>query len=164
MKNWAFIIFLCIFLVASVSAQYQDKVIGVHTEVKMVIEDEDLEVFAQVTTGDKPGAQMLTCYTLDVEGFQWQMIKLSENATISWVIEYTAVFNSDVRFQFIMNGPEYFQFLTDWTPSKYKYYYFTALETTNEWKKGTYTLTVIAEHDKTRSGAESIGSCRVRLY
>jgi hypothetical protein len=164
MKKWAFIIFLCIFLVASVSAQNQDKVIGVHTEVKMIIEDEEPEIYAQVTTGDKPGIQMLACFTLDAEEFQWQMIKLSENENIFWVIEYTAVFNSDVRFHFIMNGPEFFQFLTDWTPSKYKNYYATALETNNNWKKGTYTLTVIAEHDKTRSGAESVGSCRVRLY
>jgi hypothetical protein len=164
MKKRAFIIFLGIFLVVSVSAQYQDKVIGVHTEVKMVIEDENPDVVAQVTTGDKPGTQMLACYTLDADEFQWQMIKLSENERIFWVIEYTAVFNSDVRFHFIMNGPEFFQHLTDWTPSKYKNYYFTALETNNNWKKGTYTLTVIAEHERNRSGAESIGTCRVRLY
>jgi len=164
MKGRAILLFLCFLLVASVTAQDQNKVIGVHTEVKMVLEDEAPEVFAQVTTGDKPGTQMLACYTVDTEGYQWQMIKLSENEAISWVIEYTAVYNSDVRFHFIINGPEFFQYLTEWTPSKYKNYYATVLETNNDWKKGTYTLTVIAEHDKTRSGAESVGSCRVRLY
>ena len=164
MKGRAFLLFLCCLLVVSVSAQYQDKVIGVRTEVKMVIEDENPDVVAQVTTGDKPGTQMLACYTEDVEGYQWQMIKLSKSAEISWVIEYTAVNNSDVRFYYIMNGPEFYQALTEWTPSRYKKYYKTSLKTNNNWKKGTYTLTVIAEHDKTRSGAESVGSCRVRLY
>ena len=164
MKGRAFLLFLCFLLVVSASAQYQDKVIGVHTEVKMVIEDEEPEVYAQVTAGDKPGTQMLACYAMDAEEYQWQMIKLSENDKIFWVIEYTAVYNSDVRFHFIMNGPEFYQYLTEWTPSKYKNYYATVLETNNNWKKGTYTLTVIAEHDKTRSGAESVGSCRVRLY
>lgn len=164
MKAKAFVLFLCLLLVVSVSAKNQDKVIGVHTGIKAVIEEEELEFYAQVTTGDKPGTQMLTCYTMDAAGYQWQMIKLSENETIYWVIEYTAVFNSDVRFYFIINGPEFLQYLTDWTPSKYKNYYYTYLETNNNWKKGTYTLTVIAEHDSTRSGAEAIGSCRVRLY
>ncbi|HUU51502.1 MAG TPA: hypothetical protein VMW92_00625 [Candidatus Heimdallarchaeota archaeon] len=164
MKRMVFLLFLCFLLVTSVSAQQQDKVIGVHTEVKMVIEDEEPEVYAQVTTGDKPGTQMLACYAMDAEEYQWQMIELSENDKIFWVIEYTAVYNSDVRFHFIMNGPEFYQVLTSWTPSKYKTYYKTSLKTTNEWIKGTYTLTVIAEHRNNRSGAEAVGSCRVRLY
>jgi hypothetical protein len=164
MKGKVSLLFLCILLVVSASAQNQDKVIGVHTEVKTIFEGQEPEVYAQVTRGDKPGTQMMACYTMDAEEYQWQMIKLSENESIYWVIEYTAVYNSDVRFHFIMNGPEYFQHSTDWTPSKYKNYYATALETNNNWKKGTYTLTVIAEHENTRSGAESIGMCRVRFY
>ena len=145
-------------------AQYQDKTISIHTKVKKVIEDEETEIYAQVTQGDKPGTQMLACYTMDAEEYQWQMIKLSENEDIYWVIEYTAVYNSDVRFYFIMTGPEFYQEITPWTPSKYKNYYATILKTNNNWKKGTYTLTVIAEHENKRSGAESVGTCRVRLY
>ena len=64
MKMRIFLFLLCLLFVTSVSAQYQDKVIGVHTEVKMVIEDEEPEVYAQVTTGDttwNPDAGML-CY------------------------------------------------------------------------------------------------------
>jgi hypothetical protein len=164
MRNKIFLSLLCFLFVSTGSAQYQDKVIGVFTETKMIFEDQQPELYAQVTTGDKPGTQMLACYTMDSEEYQWQMIKLSQNESIYWVIEYTAVYNSDVRFYFIMNGPEFFQYVTDWTPSKYKNYYATVLETNNNWKKGTYTLTVIAEHRKTRSGAEAIGTCRVRLY
>lgn len=165
MKGKAFLIFLCLLLVASVSAQNQDKVIGVHTEVKMAIEDEDPGVVAQVTQGDKPGAQILTCYTADEDGAQMQMIRLSSNDSIFWVVEYTGVYyTSDASFHFIITGPEFFYFQTDFYQAKYKNYYFTALETNNNWKKGTYTVTVVAELDKNRSGAECIGSCRVRLY
>jgi hypothetical protein len=92
------------------------------------------------------------------------MIDLAENEYIYWVIEYTAVYDTDVRFYFIMNGPEFYETYTEWTPAKYKNYYVTILETNNNWLKGTYTLTVIAEQAKARSGAESICTCLVRLF
>jgi hypothetical protein len=164
MRGKTLILFLCLFLVASVSAQNQDKVISIRTEAKMQYEGPEPEVYAQVTQGDKPGVQMLTCYTLDAVGDQWQMIKLSENPYIYWVVEHTGVFNTDVRFYFIMNGPEFYEVVTEWTEAKYKNYYQTILETNNNWKKGTYTVTIIAEQQKKRSGAESICTCRVRFY
>ena len=165
MKGKAFLLFLCLLLVVSVSAQNQDKVIGVHTGVKAVIEDEDPGVVAQVLLGDKPGAQILTCYAADEDGTQMQMIKLSANDSIFWVVEYTGVYYSTkASFHFIITGPEFFYYQTDFYDAKYKKYYFTALNTNSNWKKGTYTLTVIAELNKNRSGAECIGSCIVRLY
>ena len=57
-----------------------------------------------------------------------------------------------------------YEVVTDWTSADYKDYNLTALQTNNNWLKGTYTLTVIAEQRKARSGAESICTCRVRLY
>jgi hypothetical protein len=164
MKGKTILLFLCFLLVVSVSAQNQDKVVGIHTEVKAVVEDGQPEIYAQVLKGDKPGVQMLTCYTLDEVGDQWQMIDLAENEDIYWVIEYTAVYDTDVRFYFIMNGPEFYEVQTEWFPAKYKNYYYTALQTNNNWLKGTYTLTVVAEQKKARSGAESVSTCRVRLY
>ena len=164
MRGRTVFLFLCFLLVISVSAQNQDKVIGIHTEVKAVVEDEQPEVYAQILKGDKPGVQMMTCYTLDEDAVQWQMIDLSENSEIYWVIEYTGVFTTDVRFHFIMNGPEFYQVSTGWTAAKYKNYYYTALQTNNNWLKGTYTPTVIAEQKKAYSGSESIGTCRVRFY
>ena len=165
MKGKAFLLFLCLLLVVTVSAQNQDKVIGVHTEVKAVIEDEDPGVVAQVTNPDKPGAQILTCYAADEDGVQMQMIKLSSNDSIFWVVEYTGVYySSKASFHFIITGPEFFYYQTDFYDAKYKKYYFTAMNTNSNWKKGTYTLTVIAELNKSRSGAECVGSCIVRLY
>lgn len=164
MRGKAVFLFLCFLLVISASAQYQDKVISVHTEVKAVVEDGQPEVYAQVVKGDKPGVQMMTCYTAGEDGIQWQMIDLSENSEIYWVIEYTAVFNTDVRFHFTINGPEFFQFYTDWYEAKYKSYYMTAVVTNNNWLKGTYTVNVTAEQRKSFSGAESFGSCRARFY
>ena len=164
MRGKAIFLFLCFLLVISVSAQNQDKVIGIRTEVKAVLEDGQPEVYAQVAKGDKPGVQILTCYTAGEDGIQWQMIDLSENYIIYWVIEYTAVYNTDVRFHFIINGPEFYQLYTEWTPARYNNYYMTVVETNNNWLRGTYTVTVIAEQRKPFSGAESLGTCRVKLY
>ncbi len=164
MRGKAIFLFLCFLLVLSVSAQNQDKVIGIRTEVKAVLEDGQPEVYAQVAKGDKPGVQMMTCYTAGEDGIQWQMIDLSENYVIYWVIEYTAVFSTDVRFHFIMNGPEFYQVYTPWTQARYNNYYMTVVDTTNNWLRGTYTVTVIAEQRNTYSGAESLGTCRVKFY
>lgn len=164
MKGKAFLLCLCILLVASVSAQNQDKVIGVHTDVKRVIDDEDFELFAQVTNPDKPGGQILTCYTAGEDEIQMQMIKLSENDSLWWVVEYTGVYNTKLSFHFIITGPEFFYYQTDFFAGNYKKYYYTALNTNANWKKGTYTLTVVAQQQKAKSGAECVGSCRVRLY
>jgi len=46
----------------------------------------------------------------------------------------------------------------------YKNYYYTWVSTNNNWKKGTYTLMVIAENKSAKGGAETVGTCRVRLY
>lgn len=164
MKGKAILLFLCFLLVVSVSAQNQDKLIGVRTEAKAVLENGQPEVYAQVAKGDKPGVQILTCYTAGEDEIQWQMIDLSENLVIYWVIEYTAVFNTDVRFHFIMNGPEFYEDYTEWTQARYNNYYLTTYITNNNWLRGTYTVTVIAEQRKSFSGAESIGTCRVKLY
>ena len=164
MKGKAILFFLCFLLVVSGSAQYQDKVISIHTEVKAVIEDNQPEMYAQVLKGDKPGVQMMTCYTAGEDGIQWQMIDLSENSEIYWVVEYTAVFNTNVRFHFIISGPEFYQFYTPWYQANYRNYYMTVADTNNNWLKGTYTVTVIAEQAKTFSGAEIISTCRVRFY
>jgi len=165
MKAKSVVLFLWFLLVLSAEAQNQDKVIGVHHEIKLAMEDKNPEMIAQVTQGDKPGVQILTCYNADEEGSLMQMIKLSENDSIFWIVEYTGVYyDADASFHFIITGPEFFYYPTDFFEAKYKNYYYTALETNNNWKKGTYTMTVIAELEKNRAGSACVGSCRVRLY
>ncbi|MGD9344803.1 MAG: hypothetical protein PVH84_03005 [Candidatus Aminicenantes bacterium] len=165
MKGKSILLFLCFLLVISASAQNQDKVIGVHHEIKLAMEDENPEMITQVLQRDKPGAQILTCYTADDDGNLMQMIELSDTDTIYWVVEYTGVYyDADASFHFIITGPEFFYYQTDFFEAKYKNYYYAALETNDNWKKGTYTMTVIAELEKNRAGSECVGSCRVRIY
>ena len=123
MRGKILLVFLSLLIIVSVSAQEQINIIDVRTEVKGIIDDVEPMVYSQVATGDKPGVQILTCYAMDVEEDQWQMIKLSRNPTIYWVIEYTAVFNTDVSFLYVWSGPQFSSFQTSWYKAKYKNYY-----------------------------------------
>jgi hypothetical protein len=164
MKGKDLLIFLCLLLVVSAFPQDQSKVIGEGVELKAVIEDDDLMVYPQVTAGDKPGIQALTCYVTDADFGVMQMLKLNENESIYFFIEYTALFNTNVAFHYIWSGPEFFTYSTDTYAAKYKNYYYLYIETNNNWKKGTYTLTVVAENKSAKSGSDVLGSCRVRFY
>ncbi len=164
MKGKVFLLFLSLLLIVSAFAQDQVKVTGEQCGIKAIIDDGELMVYPQVVQGDKPGTQTLTCYSTDEDLQVMQMIKLSQNNTIYWFIEYTAVYNTNVRFHYIWSGPEYFEYETDTYEGKYQNYYYVYVSTNNNWKKGTYTLTVIAENRSSKSGAETIGTCRVRLY
>jgi hypothetical protein len=163
MRGKILLVFLSLLLIVSAFAQGQSKVTGQQGGIKAVIDDE-LMVYTQVTPGDKPGIQTLTCYATDEDLGIMQMIKLNQNETIYWFIEYTAVFNTRVVFHYIWSGPEFYTFETDRYDGKYKNYSWVWVSTDNNWKKGTYTLTVIAENMSPKGGAEVVGSCRVRLY
>jgi hypothetical protein len=164
MKGKILLVFLSLLLIVSAFAQGQDKVTGEQGGIRAIIEDDEPMIYSQVTTGDKPGIQTLTCYATDEDLQVMQMIKLSQNKTIYWYIEYTAVFNTNVVFHYIWSGPEFFMYETDKYTGKYKNYNWVWVSTGNDWKKGTYTLTVIAENKSPKGGAEVVGSCRVRLY
>jgi hypothetical protein len=164
MKGKIFLLFLSLLLIVSVFAQGQGKVTGESMGIKAVIEDDEPMVYPQVLTGDKPGIQTLTCYTTDEDGQIMQMIKLNQNDTIYWFIEYTAVYNTNVIFHYIWSGPEFFEYETDKYKGVYKNYNYVWVSTNNDWKKGTYTLTVIAENKLAKGGAETVATCRVRLY
>lgn len=164
MKGKVCLLFLSLLLIFSVFAQSQSKVTGEECGIKAIIDDDEPMMYPMVSQGDKPGIQTLTCYTTDEDGQVMQMIRLSQTNTIYWFIEYTAVFNTNVRFHYIWSGPEFFEYETSSYEGKYKSYYYVYVSTNNNWKVGTYTLTVIAENVGAKSGAETIGTCRVRLY
>lgn len=164
MRGKILLVFLSLLLIVSAFAQGQDKITGEQCGIKAIIDDDESMVYPQVLQGDKPGIQTLTCYATDEDGEVMQMIKLSQNDTIYWFVEYTAVYNTNVVFHYIWSGPEYFEWETDRYSAAYKNYYYLWISTNNNWKKGTYTLTIIAENKSAKSGAETIGTCRVRLY
>jgi hypothetical protein len=164
MRGKILLVFLSLLIIVSAFAQDQSKITGEQCGIKAIIDDDEALVYPQVLQGDKPGIQTFTCYSTDEDGQVTQMIKLSQNDTIYWLIEYTAVYNTNVRFHYIWSGPEYYEYETDTYEGQYKNYYYVYVSTNNNWKKGTYTLTVIAENRSSKSGAETIGTCRVRLY
>ena len=101
MREKTFLIFLCLLFAATSFAMDQEKVIGENTVVKAVIEDSEPGISPLILTRDKPGCQMLVAYALDEDGILMQMIELAANSYIDWLVEYTALFNTTVRFHFI---------------------------------------------------------------
>jgi hypothetical protein len=164
MKVKVFMLFLCLLLVASVFAQKQNRVIGEVFGVKKIIDGEDPFASVQVRPVEKPGVLMLTCYVTDEDGAVSQVLKLSENSTIYFYVEYTATWNTNVAFHFILTGPEFLEYETDFFTARHKDYSYVGLYTGNDWKKGVYTLTVIAEQAKSLSGAECVAKCKFRFY
>ncbi len=164
MRGKILLVFISLLLIVSAFAQDKGKITGEQCGIKAVIEEDEFLVYPQVLTGDKPGIQTLTCYSTDEDLQVMQMIKLNQNDTIYWFIEYTAVYNTDVVFHYIWSGPEFYEYETDKFEGLYKNYYYTWVSTNNNWKKGTYTLMVIAENKSAKGGAETVGTCRVRLY
>ena len=164
MKVKVFMLFLCLLLVVSGFAQRQSKVIGERHGVKKITDGEESFASIQVKSEDKPGVLLLSCFVTDKEGFISQCLKLSENSTISFFIDYTATWNSNVRFHFIFTGPEYWEHKSNFYKVKYKDYSYVSLDTDNTWKKGIYTLTVIAEQAKSQSGADCVAKCKFRFY
>lgn len=158
---------LCLFLVIGLSAGEKDKVLGESFGVKRSLGPAALEfplMESQVTRGDKARILMLTSYVTDEAGEIMHCLDLSLNQTISFWIDFTAVYSTDVRFHFIWSGPEFYWHETDWYELGYKDYYYLSVDTDNNWRKGTYKLVIIAEQDGFASGAETVMECHVRFY
>jgi hypothetical protein len=81
-------------------------------------------------------------------------------------VDFTAVLNTKVKFHLFFTGPEFLYYTDDkWYNAKYKsadyfednVYYQSFF--TDEFKKGTYKLVVIAEQETPGSGAQTVAEC-----
>lgn len=165
----------CFFLIGVVAAQEQpqekalQKVIQENMGLKQIMgardffSDEPL-LSTQATQGDRSRILMLTSYVTDETGEIMHCLDLLSTNTISFFVEFTTIFNTDVRFHFIWTGPEFYSYSTDWYEAKYNEYYYFSVDTTTEWKKGVYKLVIIAEQWTRGGGAHAVHECNLKFY
>jgi len=162
MKTKILVFMLTLFLISPVIAQ--DKSISFGFKVKRAIEDGEQPISIQAKVGDKAKTVTFVAYVSDKNDEINHYLKLSQNNTIYFNIEYAAVLASNVRFHFAMTGPEAFAYSTDWVEGKTNSYYLYWISTNNNWKKGTYKMVVMAEPKKGGSGAECVATCVFKFY
>jgi len=161
MKLKLFVVVLTLMLIVPTLAQ--EKVIGEKCGVKKIL-DLDEEAASIQLLSDKAKVVTLTSYLWDENYNQVNLIKLSENNEIYFFIDYYVTKATDVRFHYYWTGPEYYELTSDWYSSKRATGYYHYFYTNNNWQKGIYTLTVIAEQGSNASGGECVSTCRFRFY
>jgi hypothetical protein len=166
MKTKIFIIVLGLLLVGSVTAKdkAQDKVVSEQWGVKAVIDEGEDIMYEQALNRDKARIVLFTAYVVDDYGDINHYLKLSNNDYIYYYIEYCSVNSTKVRFHFNWTGPEYYDYVTDWANGSTNTYYYYYISTNNNWEKGTYQLTIIAEQQKVASGGECVRTVVYRTY
>jgi hypothetical protein len=163
-----FLLIAPVFIISQTEATAQNKVKRTIHGTRKVLEEGELAGI-QAKKGDKARALLLAAtawalFTGDTDPFISQVIDLAEVDELQFYVDFTAVANTKVKFHFIFTGPEFWTYTDDeWYDAKSNSYDFYGLITTTDWKKGTYTLVVVAEPQTLSSGAECVAMCVFRL-
>ena len=163
------IIIICFSLVVMLSAQDKTKITREKLKVKKNIPSEKYETESfsydfQPSMGDTSRILMLTSYVTNDYGEIMHCLDLTSTEYISFWIEFTAIFETDVKFHFIWTGPEFYYYETDWYEVYYNDYYYFGVDTNTNWKRGVYKLIIIAEQGMTAGGAHAVMECNVKFY
>jgi hypothetical protein len=150
-------------LMLIVPAFAQEKIIGEKFGIKKSIALDEDNASIQLLS-DKARAVMLLPYVWDEDLNLNHYLKLSANSIIYFFVDYCVTRPTDIRFHYVWTGPEYYSWTSDWYSTLRNKYYSFGVYTNNNWQKGIYTLTIIAEQDSSASGAECVATCRVRFY
>jgi len=161
MKLKLFVVVLTLMLVVPTLAQ--EKVIREEFGIKKVL-DLDEEAASIQLLSDKARAVSLVTFLWVTGPYPEHMIKLSQVDTIHFYTDFVVTKPTNVRFHYIFTGPEYYEYITDWKSTSRNTYHYVDCITNNNWQKGIYTLTVIAEQGSNASGAECMSTCRFRFY
>lgn len=174
MKFKGLMIVLALLLAAPLAAQD-----GVYEWVTHKAMGEDTPGFnTQIVKGEKMGAVLTSCWvvadydesqTVDDIDINW----VDSNAEdIVFLVNYTAIFTTNVRFRLIITGPTFYMRTSDnWYIAKYKTnssygvgFDMTASHTTFRLAKGEYTVAFIAEQQKPYGGTELVATTTFRVY
>ena len=95
-------------------------------------------------------------------------VKLSEAEEISFLVNYTALFTTKVRFRLIITGPTFYMRTSDhWYDAKYRtgsMYGVGGFMNNFNFTRGEYTVIFIAEQQKPFGGSECVASTTFRVY
>lgn len=91
-------------------------------------------------------------------------IDLNEIEELRFDYDYTANYNTRVRFHLFCTGPRYAEYKTSWEWASYGIHGGGSIDIPDYyWKEGIYKIVVIAETQTLSSGAQSTVECVVRL-
>ncbi len=159
---------LPVIAVSETQTAAKGKVIRTEHGTKQILAGEELAGI-QAIKGDKARALMLAAttwalFTGDETPWMSQVVSLAEVDELQFYVDYTAVAITKVKFHFIFTGPEFWTYTDDeWYDARALSYDFYGVITNTDWKKGTYTLVVVAEPQTVSSGAECVATCIFRL-
>lgn len=125
----------------------------------------------QVMKGEKPGVLITSVFVLsdgEIEDFyDVNMVNYSATNEVYLFVTYTAVWNTNVKFHFIITGPQYFTYTTSVYKPRYNtrsYVYVYGAKNSFFTKKGIYKLIVYAEQMAPFGGEAIVGTCNFRVY
>ena len=126
---------VCFLVLAGFSASQQStKIIGQWWETKQILKNDNLASI-QVKNQDKPKACVLATYPVPDGLVPFHWIKRSNYSTLDFVVEYTDVFNSQVRFLFVWSGTDFYTFTTEWDSAKYnRFNFFYLTSDMKDWR------------------------------
>ena len=157
-----------VFLASQTATVKKGKVIRTEHGTRQILGGEELAGI-QAKKGDKARAVMLSATTWatwpgEEDPYISQVVPLAEVEDIQFYADFTAVANTKIKLHFIFTGPEFWYYTDDeWYDAKTNSYDFFGLITNTDWKKGTYTLVIVAEPQTLSSGAECIAVCVFKL-
>jgi len=155
-------IFLLVFvLLFSVFAYGGTEEVVVTWGTKGIIGNQDV-ITPLALQRDRPRVVLLVSYLSKGNTEPCQVQKLSDISKLFFYVEYTALFNTKIRFTFICTGPYFFTHTTDWweATATVNSYDFLAigLWDISKWKKGTYSMVVIAEQKILGGGDDCVST------
>jgi hypothetical protein len=165
--KYKFFVSIALFLLVIGFSQAQDKGIREYYKFGKIIIEEQLDpnVFTQAK-GDKQRLVLMTCYASAENGTETfsNCIKLSEVSSINFWLEIFALLKTKVRFHFTWTGPEYYTHTTDWFDWNKNESSFLIVSTNTDWKKGIYTIDIIAETKEVGSGMGLRKKCVAKFF
>lgn len=127
-------------------------------------EFDDPYAAVEAASGDRPRLIMLSSYITNDAGEISQCLQLSSTDLISFYVDFMSLKTTDVKFHFIWTGPEFYYYETDWYEAIKDEYYYLAVDTYPDWRRGIYKLIIVAEQGDSASGASCVIECVMQFY
>jgi len=148
----------------------QDKIKGIQERlgskdmVNKPMQLDDPYAAVGASSGDKPRLIMLSSYITNDAGEISQCLNLNSTDLISFYVDFVSLKTTDVKFHFIWTGPEFYYYETEWYEAVRDEYYYLAVDTYPDWRRGIYKLIIIAEQGDSASGASCVIECVMQFY
>ncbi|MBN2254288.1 MAG: hypothetical protein JW736_01130 [Deltaproteobacteria bacterium] len=117
----------------------------------------------QRLSADSPVIVFLRSMIQDDKGHTQNWVELAKAKKIIFWGEFSSLADTKVRFHFIWTGPEFRTLTTNWYSTKANTLSWVSVSTDTKWKKGIYSLTIIAQQRSLGSGLGCVRECIFKL-